>query len=279
MKIVLIAAALAACATTAFAAETAPSADGEFTSRTFTMPVSTAMAFPGKSLIDKTDVIVVAISNGDFRVDWFANFFDRRRAIERRMKDKDTAVVYLEFKPDGAYKGLSYYFGEANGCGYCGGSLGVTSTVKVAGGRIAGSLKSKDESRTYNVVFNVPITPDEHGAPLPPDGGSPGKAYLGYHDALVKRDLKALQPFLSNENREFLANAEKKGKLAVEMKAMAKEHPDQSVQITRGFSKGNRAVLLIAGVSSGIKLVGEVVLVNEGGRWGVDDELTDVVMQ
>jgi hypothetical protein len=51
------------------------------------------------------------------------------------------------------------------------------------------------------------------------------------------------------------------------------------VQITKGFSKGNRAVLLIAGVSGGIKLVGEVVLVNEGGRWGVDDELTDVVMQ
>ena len=279
MKTVLIVAALAACAVSAFAAEVAPSADGEFTSRTFTMPVSTAMAFRGKSLIDKTDVIVVAISNGDFRVDWFANFIDRRRAIERRMKDKETAVVYLEFKPDGAYKGLSYYFAKANGCGYCGGSLGVTSTVKVAGGRIAGTLKSKDESRTYDVVFNVPVTADDHGAPLPPDGGAPGKAYLGYHEALVTRDVKALRPFLSNENREFLTNAEKKGKLAVEMKAMAKEHPDQSVQITKGFSKGNRAVLLIAGVSGGVKLAGEVILVNEGGRWGVDDELTEVVMQ
>jgi hypothetical protein len=43
------------------------------------------------------------------------------------MKDKETSVVYLEFKPDGAYRGLSYYFGKANGCDYCGG--GVTSTV------------------------------------------------------------------------------------------------------------------------------------------------------
>jgi len=204
MKAILLVATLVTCAPATSAAEVAPSADGSFTSRTFTMPVSTAMAFRGKSLIDKTDVIVVAISNGDFRTDWFATFFDRRRAIERRMRDKETAVVYLEFKPDGAYRGLSYYFAQGNGCGYCGGNLGVTSTVKLASGRIAGSLKSKDESRTFDVVFNLPVTPDDHGAPLPPDGGAPGKAYMGYHAALVKRDVKTLRPFVSDEMREFL---------------------------------------------------------------------------
>jgi hypothetical protein len=277
MKIILIALTLATCVGPAFAADPAPSADGSFTSRTFTMPVSTAMAFRGKSLLDKTDVIVVAITNGDIRVDWFATFFDRRRAIERRLKDKETAVVYLEFKPDGAYRGLSYYFAKGNGCGYCGG--GVTSTVKLANGRLAGSLKSKDESRMFDVVFNLPVTADDHGAPLPADGGAPGKAYLGYHEALVKRDLKALRPFLSNENRETLAEAEKKGKAAAEMNYLAKEHPEKSVQITKGFSKGNHAVLLIAGESSVLKLTGEVVLVNEGGSWRVDDELTDVVLQ
>jgi hypothetical protein len=277
MKTILIVASLAACAVSAFAAEVVPSADGSFTSRTFTMPVSTAMAFRGKSILDKTDVIVVAITNGDIRVDWFANFFDRRRAIERRMKDKETAVVYLEFKPDGAYRGLSYYFAKGNGCGYCGG--GVTSTVKLANGRLAGSLKSKDESRTFDVVFNLPVTADDHGAPLPADGGAPGKAYLGYHEALVKRDAKALRPFLSNEMRATLDEAAKKGKAAAEINYMAKEHPDKSVQITKGFSKGDQAVLLIAGESSVIKLTGEVVLVNEGGTWRVDDELTDVVLQ
>lgn len=277
MKAILIVASLAACAVSAFAAEVVPSADGSFTSRTFTMPVSTAMAFRGKSILDKTDVIVVAITNGDIRVDWFANFFDRRRAIERRMKDKETAVVYLEFKPDGAYRGLSYYFAKGNGCGYCGG--GVTSTVKLANGRLAGSLKSKDESRTFDVVFNLPVTADDHGAPLPADGGAPGKAYLGYHEALVKRDAKALRPFLSNEMRATLDEAAKKGKAAAEMNYMAKEHPDKSVQITKGFSKGDQAVLLIAGESSVIKLTGEVVLVNEGGTWRVDDELTDDVLQ
>jgi hypothetical protein len=155
----------------------------------------------------------------------------------------------------------------------------VTSTVKLANGRLAGSLKSKDESRTFDVVFNLPVTADDHGAPLPADGGAPGKAYLGYHEALVKRDAKALRPFLSNEMRATLDEAAKKGKAAAEMNYMAKEHPDKSVQITKGFSKGDQAVLLIAGESSVIKLTGEVVLVNEGGTWRVDDELTDDVLQ
>ena len=276
MKTILIVTALAMCVGPAFGAGIAPSADGSFTSQTFTMPVSTAMAFPGKSIFDKTDVIVVAITNGDIRVDWFATFVDRRRAIERRMKDSETAVVYLEFKPDGAFRGLNYYFKKGNGCGYC--RDAVTSTVKLANGRFAGSLKGKDATRTYDVVFNLPITPDDHGAPLPPDGGAPGNAYLGYHEALVKRDIKALRPFLSNESREFMAKAEKQGKLAVELKSLAKEHPDQTVRITKGFSKGNHAVLLIAGESGGVKLTGEVVLVNEGGSWRVDDELTDAVL-
>ncbi len=51
------------------------------------------------------------------------------------------------------------------------------------------------------------------------------------------------------------------------------------MHITKAFSKANQAVLLIAGESSTTKLTGEVVLLNPGGSWRVDDELTDVVMQ
>ena len=194
------------------------------------------------------------------------------------MKDKETAVVYLEFKPDGAYRGLSYYFAQGNGCGYCGGD--VTSTVKLANGRLAGTLRSKDQpTRLFEVKLDVPITPDDHGTPLPADGGAPGNAYLGYHTALVKRDAKALRTFLSDELRESLADAEKKGKVAAEMNYLAKEHPGKSVRITKGFSKGDHAVLLIDGESSTSKLTGEVVLVNQRGSWRVDDELTDVVLQ
>jgi hypothetical protein len=113
----------------------------------------------------------------------------------------------------------------------------------------------------------------------PPTAAHPGRAYLGYHEALVKRDTQALRPFLSHANQEFLANAEKRGKAAAEMDSMASEHPGKSVQITKGFSKGNHAVLQIAGEAPYSKLTGEVVLVNEGGSWRVDDELTEVVLQ
>ena len=60
---------------------------------------------------------------------------------------------------------------------------------------------------------------------------------------------------------------------------MAKEHPEKSVRIVRGWSKGNQAVLLLAGEGSILTLAGEAVLVNEGGRWRVDDELMDVVLK
>ena len=103
--------------------------------------------------------------------------------------------------------------------------------------------------------------------------------YLAYHEALVKRDAKALRTLLSDELRETLAEATKDGKAAAYMNYLAKEHPDKSVQITKGFSKGSQAVLLIAGESSTTRLTGEVVLLNQGGSWRVDDELTDVVMQ
>jgi hypothetical protein len=206
-----------------------------------------------------------------------ADYVDRRRAIDRRIKDNDTRVVYLEFRPNGVYRGLNYYFARGNGCGYCAG--GVTSTVKLVNGRLAGALKSSDGDRSFDIVLDVPVTPDDHGAPLPAGGGAPGKAYLGYHAALVNRDAKALRPILSDERREMMAGAEKEGKGAAYLRYLAKEHPEKSVQITKGFSKGNRAVLMIAGESSTIKLTGEVVLFNEGGSWRVDDELTDVVMQ
>ena len=253
--------------------------DGVFESRGFSMPVASALAFRGKSTMDKQDVIVVAITNGDFKADWFATFHDRRRAVEKRMKASDIAIVYLEFKPDGAYRGYSFYFGQGNGCGYCGGNLGVTSTVKLAQGKLVGSWKMKDDARKADVKLDVPILSDDHGAALPAGGGDPGKAYLAYHDALVKRDAKALRATMSQENGEYLDDAVKKGKGEAYMRSTAREHPDKSVRIVQGWSKGKQAVLLLAGETAIMKLAGEAVLVNEGGRWRVDDELFDVVLQ
>jgi|SRR5690348_1422297 len=277
MKKIAIAAALALFVESALAADPAPAASGPFKSHGLSMHVKSALAFRGTSVLDKSDVIIVAITSAEMDTDGLDAYVDRRRAIDRRVKDDDTGVVYLEFRPNGTYRGLNYYFARGNGCGYCAG--GATSTVKLVNGRLAGSLKSSDASISFDVVLNVPISSDDHGTPLPADGGAPGKAYFGYRAALVKRDIKALPPFLSDELRQTLSEAVKEGKGPAYMNYLAKEHPSKSVQITKGFSKDNRAVLLISGESPTSKLTGEVQLLNQGGGWRVDDELTDVVLQ
>lgn len=278
MRTLLIVAALAAWVGPAVAAETS-SASGSFTSRTIIMPVNTAMAFRGKSLIDKSDVIVVAVTNAKMHPDNLALYYDRRRAVEQRIKDNDTPVVYFEFRPDGNYKGYSFYFASGNGCGYCGGSMGIKSTIKLANGRLKGSVKGTDTDRDFDVTLDLPIASDDHGAPLPADGGAPGKAYRDYHDALVKGDVKALRPVLSDFRREDLARAIKGGKTNVFLKLLTQEHPTQSVKISRGWSNGKAAVILFDGESSVLKLTGEAILLNEGGTWRVDDELTELVMK
>ena len=253
--------------------------DGEFTSRGFVMPVSSAIAYRDKSILDKQDVIIVAISNRSFDTPWIANFHDRRRVIEKRFKDKDTAVVYLEFRPDGGYRGHSFYFESGNGCGYCGGNMGVNSTVKVTGGKIAGTLKLEDGNKVADVKIDTPILSSDHGAALPPGGGDPGKAYMAYHDAMITDDPVKLRPHLSKANGKYVDDALKKGRGKQIMKVFTKEHPDKSLKIVRGWSKGDTAVLLFEGETPILRLTGEAVLVREGGKWLVDEELADVKLE
>ena len=72
--------------------------------------------------------------------------------------------------------------------------------------------------------------------------------------------------------------AMKKGKGAQIMKVYTREHPDKSVTIVRGWSKGDTALILWDGETSILKLTGEAVMVREGGKWVVDEELADVKM-
>jgi hypothetical protein len=257
----------------------AETASGSFKSQNLGMKIRSALAFRATSSFDQAPVVVVAVTSAEMDTDALALYYDRRRAIERRVKDNDTGVVFFEFKPDGSYRGYSFYFVPGNGCGYCGGNMGITTTVKASNGRLAGSVKGIDSDRNFDITLDVPVRPDDHGAPLPADGGAPGKAYMDYHDALVKRDANALRRVLSEDARQNQAGATKEGKAAAYMSYLAKEHPGQSVKISKGWSNGKTAVILFDGESNSVKLTGEAVLLNQDGTWRVDDELTDVVMR
>jgi hypothetical protein len=276
MKTLLLAAALAAWVGSAAAVDTA---SGSFKNQNLEMQIKSALAFPGKSLIDDSAVIVVAVTSAEMDSDALAAYYDRRRAVDQRIKDNNTGVVFFEFGPNGNYKGYSFYFAPGNGCGYCGGNMGITTTVKLDRGRLAGTLKGTDTNRAFDIKFDLAVLSNDHGAPLPPEGGAPGKAYLDYHAALVKRDATALRAALSDADRKILAGASKEGNAAAYMSYRAKEHPTQSVKITKGWSDGKTAVILFDGEGSVLKLTGEAILVNQGGTWRVDDELTDVVMK
>ncbi len=263
---------LASFAAPAIAADSTSGATGSFRSGEILMEVKSAVAFRGKSLFDDDRAIIVAISNAKMNSDTIADYVDRRRAIEQRVVDPKTGVVWLEFRPDGRFRGISYYFGQGNGCAFCSGE--VASTVKVGDGRLAGTLTDREKDRSFDVTLATPIMSDEHGTALPADGGDPGQAYLRYHEALAKGDRATLRPLLSNDQQQFLNDAEKHGQLSSALHAMAETHPTKAVRITGGYATAGKAIVLFVGDSPSTKVAGEALLLKEGGTWRVDDEIT-----
>ena len=261
---------------TASAAADADTASGVFKSQTITLEANSAVAFRGKSFSDKGDAIIVAVTNARVKADAIGDYVDRKRVIESRVKDRSTGVVYFEFKPDGTYRGLSYYFTQGNGCGYCSGE--TASTVKLADGVMAGKLKSSGAERPFDITLAAPVLADAHGPALPADGGAPGRAYLDYHAALVKPDRAALKPLLSQDQQDTWAGSEKDGKGSEFLQALLEVHPITSVRITQGFATPDKAVLLFTGESPAGKIVGEALLLNQSGAWRVDDEITELVL-
>lgn len=258
----------------------AVTAKGTFRSKNLTMDVQSAMAFHGEGLMDKEKkgMLLVVVSNARFVSSVFADYYDRRRAIDR-LKDDETGIVTFEFEADGKYRGYSFYFASGNGCGYCGG--GDVAKVKLSGGKLTGTLKATDtdSDRAFDITLDVPVMSDDHGPALPADGGDPGRAYMAYHAALVKRDPAGLKAVLSDNSLKSYERFEKEKKLDRYVDGLAKEHPTKSVRVVRGFAKPETAVLLIEGESTYSKVVGEVLLMKQRGAWRVDDEMTEVKLQ
>jgi hypothetical protein len=252
-------------------------ASGTFSSRGVSFKVAGGVAFPGRSSLDgQTPVVIVAISNTGLNAEAIGDFVDRKRAIERLVKDDETPVVYFEFTPQGRWKGLSYYLASGNGCGFC--TSEVTSTVTLAGGRLKGAVKGTEQDRPFDVALDAAILSDDHGAALPAGGGAPGTAYLAYHAALAKKDAAAVEPLLSPGNREVFARAKKNSDVDGYLAYLAEKHQLTAVTISKGWATTAKASLLVEGISALGKVAGEVLLVSTGGAWGVDEELMDLVI-
>ncbi len=252
-------------------------ATGMFQSQNISLEVNSGVAFRAKSAQDKSDVLIVAVSNVVLNPRAIADYIDRRRLIEARIRNPEAVIIYLEFTPAGTYRGMSYTLAFDNECAFC--ATGLASTVKLTDGALRGKLSGEEpaKERAVAITLDVPVLTEDHGAALPADGGAPGKAYLAYHAAMVKGDRAAIREQLAKDQQAYWDQVEKSGQLAAWVREMTLQHPVKSVQISRGFAGADKAVLAIAGESIGGRVVGDVVLVREGDAWRVDDEVTEIV--
>lgn len=245
-----------------------PQATGSVSSKTGEFDVVGAYAFPGKTGSDDQPGILVAVSNSGFVTEILDHYWDRQHFIDTNFADDETPVVWFQFDPKGKYRGMSYYFGSGDGCGFCF-DPDVDSTVKVSGGRIGGRVAHKDPGgATFDVTFDVPVASTDYGTALPADGGEPGEVYQAFHKAVTAGDAAALKPLLGKERQGFLQD-----RTAAFISFLQESHPD-SYRVSRGFVSGDHALLLVSGEKSPLgKVHTEAHLLREGGRWVVDDEI------
>jgi len=250
-------------------------ASGTFLSGRETVQIGGAYAFWAKSESpDEEPVIRLAVSNDRFQAAAFDAFSNPQPLISERFADDETRLVYFEFRQNGAYHGLSYYFGQGDGCGYCYDSS-VKSSVKIEEGRLRGSLQFKDERRSFDIQVDVPVPPRDWGKPLPAGAGEIGNAYLAYQKALESRDKKAIYDLIVSSQRDRWKQREAEGKLDRHIEyRWEKEHVSLTEpRITGGFQRGDQAVLLVKGKNSYMALQGQVALSREEGQWLIRDEI------
>jgi len=145
--------------------------------------------------------------------------------------------------------------------------------VQLAGGRAKGKVRlaPKPGEAHWDVDVDVPIASSDYGAALPAGGGDPGKAYAAYHAALATGKPDAVKPFYTEEIQEGWA--EDRDEI---VSSYRKDHPEKSIQIVDGWSRGDRALLLVEGETPYTKATSEVQLVREKGTWRIDNEMMKV---
>jgi hypothetical protein len=247
-------------------------ASGKFEGREWTFEPYGAYAFPAEVGMDDEPGIRVAVSNSAFNTEGLDRIWDREHVIDTYFRDEKTLVVYFDFDKSGKYKGMNYYFASGDGCGYCYNGA-VESTVKIEKGRIHGGVKQAPEPNepTWDVKFDVPVAPSDYGTPLPAGGGEQGKLYAAYHTALEGNDPMALKPMLDNEDGAELVEHGQET-----MTQLRENHPTKSYKITKGFVKGDRALLLVDGETSVMNVENEVHFVKIDGTWRVFNEILQV---
>jgi hypothetical protein len=248
----------------------APQATGKFTGKNWEFETAGAYAYPGEVGFDDEPGILVAVSNATFNAPTLDRYWDREHVIDVRFKSAEALVVTFQIAMNGDYEGMSYYFGSGDGCGFCFDGK-VVSTVKIADGRLRGQLALAPQpgENSWEIELDVPVAPADYGAPLPEGGGDVGAAYAAYHEALGEGDAPALAKLVPEAlSPKLLAEPE------AFFSAWRQDHPDKSYRVVKGFTRGDRALLIVEGENAYFEVDVEAHFVKEGGAWKIDDELS-----
>jgi hypothetical protein len=253
-------------------AQEAGKAEGRFQSKDSWFNVGGAYAFPTDKVgMSDEPGILVAVSNAGFVPEYIDYYFDRKNAIERFFRDDQTAVVYFHFDAEGKYKGLEYYFGSGNGCGFCFDPT-VGSTVQKKDSRLTGKLtyESEEDQRFFDLEIDVPIAFESYGTPLTADGGGPIAAYAAFHSALADVSEATVNQLMPLVSAEVAATLSEHGIDYV--RYLERSHPD-SYRFVRGWTRADRALLLLEGTSDLGPVTVEAHLLEEQGEWKFDQEV------
>jgi hypothetical protein len=112
-----------------------------------------------------------------------------------------------------------------------------------------------------------PLPNAKTGKALPAGGGAPGKAYNAYRKAIRDKDISALRRTAPDADTKEISDSD----LEKVIEFMTTISP-VTTKITRGYVKGDRAVLYVSGVLEGKKQYGTVELVVKGKTWFIVQE-------
>jgi hypothetical protein len=179
--------------------------------------------------------------------------------------------VFLEVADDGTCRGISYSFGPGDECEYCRGDR-AESKIAVVGDRILGWIRWQEPRLTLDATLDVTASEASLGEPLAEGGGEPGAAYLAYHQSIRSRDEVSLRMVFSGAVNAAWEEAREAGQGEGYLESWAVDHVTEVLGLA-GWSREDRALLLVDGERGGQEMRAEVLLVREEGSWRVDDEM------
>lgn len=128
-------------------------------------------------------------------------------------------------------------------------------------------IKAEFSAPLLKAKLPEPLPNAKTGKALPAGGGAPGKAYNAYRKAIRDKDIAALRRTAPASQAKDMSDSDLK-KMIDFMTTISPATP----KITKGYVKGDRAILYVEGILEGKKQYGTVELAAKGKTWFIVHE-------